>query len=265
MQEAQLMHHMITRHILHPDIRVTVADKELNYNQICERIDRAKSYLTRERNVQVGEKVLMINVIWPGYLIWFLACAELGLEIVESTSFNKIDHVIGNKVHPSDTIDQFTWKNYPLYETSILTTKDMILFRDVAGAGHSHEFIHNLMICNADKLELNENDACLHTRTLCHHIYFLPTLHRCKNHHWCQNDEYIDVIQTCDINRAIIFQNLFLDVLKKMSPSMRNENLTLYVFGSIPNDVVRHVTEKMQNTIVSLDDHRWILSQRKYS
>lgn len=279
---------MITRHILHPDIRVMVGDEKWSRDNLIDGIDRAKSYLIHERGAQACQKVLMISVTWPSHLIWFIACAELGLEFVVCDSptfigsvsvreklslYGEIHHMIGDTRAPffkkfpdmiTTCIKQNAWKDYPIHETPMWATSDSILLHSTTSGttnmpkvcSLTHGFFYDLMIRNADVLCLKEDDICLHTRSL-HHgsvagVYFLPSLYRCKNHRWSYDHDCIDTIQTYEVNRAIIFHGYLSDIPKKMFPSMRNENLTLYVLSAVPKDVVEHLTEKMQHTIVSI-------------
>ena len=279
---------MITRHILHPDIRVMVDDREWNRDQLYERIDRAKSYLIHERGARAGQKVVMLSMRWPHYLIWFLACAELGLEFIVSdypglggsvsvreklSLYGMIHYAIGNvdgeyfeKISDMADchIDRNAWIDYPISETPIWATRDSVLIHSTTSGttsmpkvcSHTHEFFHDLRVRNARVMGFEENDLCLHTKGL-HHgsvagVYFLPSLHRCRYHRWSEHEQCIDVIQTYGVNRALLFYDNIFQLRDQMIPTIKQDNLTIYVLSAVPKDVVDLVVGRMKHTIVSI-------------
>lgn len=280
---------MITRHILHPDIRLMIYDKEWDYTQLCKHIDRAKSYLIHERGARPGQKVLLVSSSWPSYLAWFMACSELGLSFLISDSLNmdkcpasvlhkislygEIHHMIGDRNHVyykhvphlhDRFIDHKEWFNYPISETPIWATRESVLIYSTTSGttnvpkvcSHTHGFYYDLMIRNANVLELKENDLCLHNKGL-HHgsvagVYFLPSLYRCRYHRWCEHDKIIDTIQTYGVNRVLLFYDNIDKLRDQMIPTIKQDNLTLYVLSAVPKDIVDLVVGRMNHTIVSV-------------
>lgn len=196
---------MITRDILHRELKIMVGDESWNRKQIIDGIDRAKSYLINERGAHHGQKIFITSIPWPSYLIWFMAGAELGMSFITTdplrmivgsfsvrekvSLYGEIDHIIGNddvknfcknfrKIPsiPSECIDQFAWVNYPISDTPIWATRDTIIINSTSSGtaslpkvcSHTHGFFYDLMIRNINVLALNEDDMCLHTKILHH-------------------------------------------------------------------------------------------------
>lgn len=249
---------LITRQILHPDIEIwykiypnylpTEIEKINRINRIgsvtrkdlCKDINRAKAYLIKEKKFKKGDKVVLGTTVWPEYLIWFFAIAELGGSFLISDSpeiynsnvidyrlslYDKIDHFIfSHNDHSSFSslrnifIHERAYLNYKTdkkISVSILCNpNDILLYSTSSGTTsipkvvhHSHEFFYDLMLRNIRAFNLKDYDRCLHTKNL-HHgsvlgVYFLPTIMKCKNHFW-------QVMPTVDV-----WQDDFLHYIKK--------------------------------------------------
>jgi acyl-CoA synthetase (AMP-forming)/AMP-acid ligase II len=281
---------IITRNIMKRDIKI-VADKTIfGFEQLSKNINQAKAYLIEQKNVKPGQKVMLFAASWPNYIIWFMACAELGLGFIVSdypslyigsasvreklSLYGEIDHAIGDiggeyfqKISHLATkaIDRDAWKNYSGLPTPVWATEDTILIHSTTSGttnlpkvcSHTHGFFANLMRRNADILGLMEDDHCLHTKIL-HHgsvagVYFLPTLYRCKNHVWCWSDDCLDIIQSHHINRALLFYGNVSEIIEKMHLSKKiNDNLTLYVLAPVPQDAVDLIVNKLGHKLISI-------------
>ena len=280
---------IITRHILHSQMILEVDDNRWDRIGLFRRIDRAKSYLINEKSAQPGQNVVMLGISWPSYLIWFIACAELGMSFVVSDSvglhrcsasvreklslYGDIDYVIGNiedkyfreLPHLYDKyIHHKAWANYhpSSYDTPIWATRDSILIRSTTSGttnipkvcNHTHGFFYDLMVRNADVLNLNENDVCLHTLIL-HHgsvagVYFLPSLYRCKRHRWCEHIECANTIQKYDVNRVLLFYDDVNDMTNRMI--VPNKTMTLYVLSAVTERFIDHMVRRLGNTVTSI-------------
>jgi len=260
---------IITRHILHPHMTLEVGNNIWYRAEICGGIDKAKSYLINEKSAQPGQNVVMLAAPWPSYLIWFIACAELGMSFVICDSvglhrcsasvreklslYGNIDYVIGSiqdkyfceLPHLYDKyIHQEAWREYSkTFDTPIWATRDSILIRSTTSGttnipkvcNHTHGFFYDLMVRNADVLNLNENDVCLHTRIL-HHgsvagVYFLPSLYRCKGHRWCVVEESANTIKNYEIDKILLTYDSIIEMSDKTTTNMIKPNriMTMYV------------------------------------
>lgn len=283
---------IITRHILHPQMILEVNDNRWSRDEILDGIDRAKSYLINEKKVKPGQNVVMLAIHWPSYLIWFMACAELGLSFVICDSvglhrcsasvreklslYGEIDHVIGSIQDQyfcelphlyEKYIHQGAWINYPkTFDTPIWANRDSILIRSTTSGttnipkvcNHTHGFFYDLMIRNADVLNLNENDVCLHTRIL-HHgsvagVFFLPSLYRCKGHRWCVVADSAKTIEKYDIDRILISYDSIIEITDKTTNKMviPKKIMTMYVLSHVSNQFLDHVVKHLGNTVISI-------------
>lgn len=220
---------IIDRKIINPNIYVKsyygqfkkLEESALTYSEIIYKIDQAKTYLITERKAKVGQKVFLVDNSWPNHLIWFFACAELGLSFIVSdypslpdsksvinklNLYGQIDHVIVSskgklyrslssylhgKIIESSIYDSI--KNPSLNLPTITDGSVPLLYSTTSGTTgtprivqHSHEFFYNLLERNAKLYQLKEEDKCLHTKGL-HHgsvtgVYFLPTIKYCSYH-----------------------------------------------------------------------------------
>lgn len=192
------------------------------YDELIDLINRAKTYLIKERNAKAGDQVIICQGDY--YVPWFYACCELGLAFViadhpSSTGwetfnayFGEIHHVIkestDESVIPFDVIYQdavFEMNDIIEYSNDecknvFLATPNSILTRAIKNRGfldltqqynieeHSHEYYYHLMERNAKLYNLVLNDRCFHTKIL-HHgtvlgVIFLSAMKYCKYHFW---------------------------------------------------------------------------------
>lgn len=229
---------IITRHLINPDISLktyslrdnVLVEQEFNRDDISVLINRAKTYLIKEKNCQPGQTIFLADVLWPSYLAWFFAGAELGLNFVVSefsvdqnnykfvedilfNTYGKIDFYIGVNEHrrQSDTficrsefIVSNTALNYPDQSqgNTIWATPDTVLIQATTSGTtgepkvikHNHQLFFGLMDRNAKVYGLDNNNRCLHTKIL-HHgsvigVYFLPTMKHCRYHYWLNFKDY---------------------------------------------------------------------------
>lgn len=226
---------VINREILNKNLKVKSIDArnneiithQANYREIIDAINRAKTYLLKEKNAQPGQKILLAANGWPQYLIWFIASVELGLSFVVSDhptilnsesvanklkSFGEIDYLIGDlnseeiKWYPS-LIDKFVDRNvFFSYtdqshkDTFLCKETDVLLWSTSSGTtdtpkviSHTHKFFYELLERNAKLYNLKESDKCLHTKGL-HHgsvtgVYFFPTIKYCSEHYYAPSDK----------------------------------------------------------------------------
>lgn len=236
--------------------------EELNYQQLIDYIDRAKTYLILEKNCQVGDKVLLASNQWPEYLVWFFAVSELGMSFIVSdypaldnslsvanklSLYGKIDHIIGEE-HSRNIFllpDNYqksliTWDCFRHYENKECknliraSPQDILLYSTSSGTTstpkiikHTHEFFYNLLERNARLYNLKELDRCLHTKGL-HHgsvtgVYFLPTIKYCSYHY------YAKITIDCTTPGTSTPQN-WVDMLQK-----ENINRCLMFYDMIDN------------------------------
>jgi hypothetical protein len=224
---------VITREILNPNLSIessiTHADGSIqnvikSYNEITFDIDCAKTYLINERNAQAGQKVLLCENAWPHFLIWFIACSELGMGFVfldqininnseslvnKLNGYGKIDHVI---VWPYGTlaknlgpynVDPIHVGVYSFYRSPLTrpdehtdvflaTPESKLFYRMTDGIPkiieHSHQYVYDLLERNAKLYNLKDNDSCLHTTGF--HLnfspasYILPVIKYCATHYF---------------------------------------------------------------------------------
>lgn len=224
---------LINREILNPNLKIKllVDDpnlvSEFTYKDIIRSINQAKSYLIIEKKCKAGQKVLLATSGWPQYLVWFIACAELGMSFVVSdhpniensksvakklTLYGEIDHLIGrmgsevltyypnliNKLIDRDSY--FTYKSQEHANTFWAIPDSIILYATSSGTtdtpkvvSYTQRFFSNLLERNAKLYNLKDTDKCLHTKGL-HHgsvtgVYFLPTIKYCANHYYAKSFE----------------------------------------------------------------------------
>jgi len=219
---------LITSDILHPDFQVHVPHgyhlsliEKYSRNDILRRVSQAKSFLLQQ-GCRPGQKIILTHNVWPYYLVWFLAGADLGLTFVVSDYpkmtrlfsvkkklelYGEIDIVIGTSEYDpewaffKDTAKSiFNMRSYLSVEVAkdfnpVFATPDTVLIAATSSGStgtpkiikHTHRFFYQLLHRNARLYNLHPDDSCLHTKIL-HHgsvtgVFFLPTLAYCKHHH----------------------------------------------------------------------------------
>lgn len=224
---------LINREIINPNLRIkllvenTDLVSEFTFKDIIRSINKAKTYLVNEKGCKAGQKVLLATSGWPQYLVWFIACAELGMAFVVSdhpniensksiakklTLYGEIDHLIGRlgsevlNYYPSlinkliDRDAYFGYKNQEHANTFQAVPDSIILYATSSGTtdtpkvvSYTQRFFYDLLERNAWLYNLKEDDRCLHTKGL-HHgsvtgVYFLPTIKYCANHYYAKSFE----------------------------------------------------------------------------
>lgn len=221
------MTEIITRHILHKNLTLTVHRGlyEIDFykgSDLIPLINRAKTYLIKEKQCKPGQSIFLTDVTWPSYLAWFFAGAELGLNFIVSEvpllsnnfdiigkrlleKYGTIDFFIGDirtgKALLGDTFSDIDKNLLNDYHDESLgnvvhATPDSILIKSVTSGTtgepklvtHTHKLFYLLMDRNAKIYNLQTQNRCLHTKIL-HHgsvigVFFLPTLKYCARHYW---------------------------------------------------------------------------------
>jgi len=223
---------VITRNFLNKNLKIIKNDNIYTYNDYISFINKAKTYLIKERNAKPGQKILFASTLWPHYLAWFIAASELGMSFVVSdfpllhrsksvntklSLYGEIDHVI--KSNASEMEEFFSasqnsfWKNKIFDHTAYeycseecsaefwVKETDILLYATSSGTTntpkvteYSQEFFYMLADRNAKLYKLDANDKCLHTRNL-HHgsVVGVYFLPTLK---YCENhfpDEFVDL------------------------------------------------------------------------
>lgn len=226
---------LITRRILHPRWTLTYRDykdlapgdlkgqlRQIDRRQLSVMIDRAKTYLVRERNFRPGDRVFLATTQWPEFPAWFFAVAELGGTFLVSSGPGLYNHrVVDYRLAIYGSVDHFIWwtndepsfsgvKDQFIDETLILEDlprdpqisqqincgpQTLLLMSTSSGTTsrpklikHDHDFFWQLMRRNQGVFKLGPEDLCMHTKNL-HHgsvmgVYLLPSLNRCRRHYW---------------------------------------------------------------------------------
>lgn len=219
----------INRDLIHSDIRIKAPSDtapgdfiSFRYPEVITLINRAKTYLIKEKNCRPGQKVLLATNGWPQYVAWWTAVAELGMAFVVSdypyvsTSrsvakkldlYGDIEYLVGNvyggdfpywpRELTSRFIDRdiiFSYTDETKGNVYLNKEDDVLLYSTSSGTtdtpkviAHTQKFFYDLLHRNAKLYNLKESDRCLHTKGL-HHgsvtgVYFLPTLKYCKYHY----------------------------------------------------------------------------------
>jgi acyl-CoA synthetase (AMP-forming)/AMP-acid ligase II len=223
---------LITSDILHPDFQVQIAHspghkinqvETFSREEILNCVDQAKTFLLIQ-GCRPGQKIILTHNVWPHYLIWFLAGADLGLTFVVSDYpkmtrffsvkkklelYGEIDIVIGTQENDAEwkffkntAKHIFEMLSYSMVKATkaakqIFATPETVLIAATSSGStgtpkiikHTHSFFYRLMHRNAKLYDLKSHDRCLHTKIL-HHgsvtgVFFLPTLKYCKYHFHC--------------------------------------------------------------------------------
>jgi acyl-CoA synthetase (AMP-forming)/AMP-acid ligase II len=205
-----------------------------SYQEIIQYINQAKTYLIKEKKCKEGQKVLLAMSGWPQYLVWFIACAELGMSFVVSdypnienyksvakklNLYGGINHLIGrpksevlkhypsiiNRLINSNVI--YGYRDQAHADTFWAKSSSIILYATSSGTtdtpkviSYTQKFFYDLLERNARLYNLKDEDRCLHTKGL-HHgsvtgVYFLPTLKYCSNHYYAKSYDSITKDQT---------------------------------------------------------------------
>ena len=216
----------ITRNIINKNFTATglyldensqVQTEYIDYPTLIYKIDLAKTFLVKEKNAKPGQHVLLSTHFWPNYLIWFFACAELGMKFIVSDfpksklAFAQMpvigtaDIIVYDLLYPDGFDDEkyaaglFSSKVLDNYTPTELVTdiyaqeNEIILIGTSSGSTgapkiieHTHEFFYRNMHTNADLYNLKESETCWHNKNLQHGavlgVFFLPTINRCANH-----------------------------------------------------------------------------------
>lgn len=215
---------VIDRSILHKNLTLTIYKSSdysytLTYSQIINLIDRAKTYLLTERNAKIADKVFICTC--DLYLVWLIACAELGLLLIVCSShkvsiftqyqhiYGKINHVIvPYQEHFHFVLNEFgnrcieaeipnTYENTECKDVMYATPKTKLTLSvsetniqnfDFTKFTHTHNFYYQLLYRNGNLYKLTEQDKCMHNKVL-HHgsslgTFFLPTIAYCQRHYW---------------------------------------------------------------------------------
>lgn len=240
---------LISRSIINKDFNLKILDKELEFDRIdiIRLIDRAKTFLIKERQVRPNDKVIL--TFGDYYIPWFFACAELGLTFIISAShvvknykklndrygdiqhlivpFNKTDLEEFRNTYSDIALDMNLIKDYDevsesatiwATDNSILTLsiseKYNLKLKNIVPEEHTHDFYYRLMQRNSTVLNLNRDEKCFHLRIL-HHgsslgTFFLPTFYSCANHFWCDETDHrwAKYLITYKINRCLIFERM---------------------------------------------------------
>jgi hypothetical protein len=202
---------------LYLDENLQIQTEFIDYETLIHKIDLAKTFLVKEKNAKPGQHVLISTHFWPNYLIWFFACAELGMKFIVSDfpksklAFEQLpvigiaDIIIYDMVYPPGFDDEkykdglFSSKVLDNYNPTELVTDiyakehEVILIGTSSGTTgvpkiieHTHEFFYRNMHINADLYNLKESEKCWHNKNLQHGavlgVFFLPTINRCATH-----------------------------------------------------------------------------------
>jgi acyl-CoA synthetase (AMP-forming)/AMP-acid ligase II len=242
---------LLSRSILNPQLVIRVftdtdpknptLSSDIPYATIIEQINRAKTYLIKERNARPGQKVLLAASAWPSYVIWFIAVAELGMSFVVSdypfinssqsvenklSLYGDIQQVIGDpesevvteipfshnlidfsitRTYTDDSCADVMWAtpdSIMIYSTSSGTTDTPKVIPT------TQKFLYDLLERNAKLYDLKTSDICLHTKGL-HHgsvtgVYFLPTIKYCSTHYFAR---FHDNLPDCPVNWVDLVQS----------------------------------------------------------
>lgn len=204
----------ITKNIINRNISIDCSarhainesDQEsYNFNDLKIYIAQAKRFLLEEKNFKKGDRVVLCTTIWPEFIIWFFAVAELGGIFLVLDSPTRVSFgIFGYRLEVYGRVDHFIHPNNEIYRSLIKKLKmekisipdrsyvlkiyskeidrlilaensDPILASLSSGSSdkhrivtHTHEFFYKLAKRNIRILNLKENDRCSHVRNLHH-------------------------------------------------------------------------------------------------
>lgn len=223
---------IISRDSLHKNLVITALSIENNYistenkysikktityyDEIIKSIDHVKEYLINVKNCKPGQKITSSISYWPSYVIWFYACAELGLTFVVSdypkseitisklSIYGEISFMIQDepvelfeKNYPDKIINvqEINNYNYSGNPTPIWASDDtVILLATSSGTTGTpkvidctHEWFYDAIEREEKIYQLKEDDKCFHSKGLYHgsicQAYFLPVMKYCAYHY----------------------------------------------------------------------------------
>lgn len=302
---------VVTREILNPNLviecEIRQEDSSIQYikktySDLIRDINSAKTYLVNERNVQPGQKVLLCEHSLPHFLIWFIACSELGLGFVFVDSINRnnyesfinklnaygqVDHVIvwpygtlGINIgtHHSDPIHVGIYGFYmspftrpDAHADVMLATADAPLFYVMSDGipvitSHSHQYVYNLIKRNVNLYNLTESDVCLHTTNLIEHstpaTYLLPTLNKCATHYYTTFTDLDTFVQSHNITQTISKHRLF-ETRETLGPVLVDDECLDDFFG-VFNNSNNLLTIRKPDGTMSVTNYEFFQSGNKF-
>lgn len=205
---------IITKNIINRNISIDCSNRYsnressqaiYNFDDLSKSIAQAKLFLINNRAFKKGDRVVLATSIWPEFVIWFFAAAELGgvflvLDSPTRVSFgifkyrldiyDKIDHFI----HPDLDEYRSLIKKLGIEKKSIIDSvyrlqsycdkienlvcvknSDTLLCSLSSGTTgkpklifHNHDFFYRLMLRNVKIFGYKESDRCSHIRNLHH-------------------------------------------------------------------------------------------------
>lgn len=285
---------VIDRNILNKNLTLTIYKSldysyTLPYSQIINLIDRAKTYLLIERNAAPGDRVFISTC--DLYLIWLIACAELGLVLLVSASHNvshfteykhvygEINHVIvsyqayfqfvidefGERCIDSEIIKTYenTDKKDEIYASAdsmltLSTSESNIKNFNFETFNHTHNFYYRLLCRNGHLYQLQELDKCMHNKIL-HHgsslgTFFLPTIMFCRYHFWVpEHLKWNQIIIKEKINRCLF---MYYDIIAFRAKSANRQYdlsfLKIYTLRSPGDRELDYYIKQCDSTIISI-------------
>ena len=134
----------VSRHSLSKNFNLTslidengkIIKKTIKYDEFIILIDRAKHYLIKEKNAKHGQVALMACVFWPDYLVWWFACAELGITLTTS-EFPKPVNLMNDPYIIGRDVDHWIFDYQPMIDhllsgTGASVWKDKIIVSECA-------------------------------------------------------------------------------------------------------------------------------------
>lgn len=237
---------MITQDIINKSLLIHSNTEQYNYKTVIKHINQAKQYL-QNRPIIKGQQVLIKVTEWPSFLIWFFACAELGLIVVTVDNDNLKDNqklkVYGDIDIVITDVDAYT--SYSAIPIPYLISPKDILFRSTSSGttddpkvvSYTHEFCCQILHRNAKLYNLESIDSCLHTKALQHGsilcVYLLPTISYCSNHYCSTSKDWRKLTST--ITRCL----LYYDMLDS-KPLPNNDRLVMYTLTPINPALIKN-------------------------
>lgn len=241
---------MINRTIIYPDLKIFSNGLSYNYDEIILKINQAKNYL-HNKLLTKGQIVCLCVTTWPDFLIWFIACSELGLILATLDHENlkdssrldlyNVEYIINEDDDFSDSAETDIFIN--------IKSTDVLMYSSSSGTfgkpkivSYTHEFCYQLMKRNSNVYQLTSDDRCLHTKGLQHGaivpVYFLPTIHSCKYHYYTSCKEWFDILPT--VSRCLLYYDMINGEIPK------SLHTTFYTLTPIADNLINN------NTIFSI-------------
>jgi acyl-coenzyme A synthetase/AMP-(fatty) acid ligase len=255
--------------------------RSLDLSELVSLVAGAKTHLI-QRGVAPGDQVLLIHTVWPQYLAWFLACAELGLVLVVSDEhldsayvsdllhrcYGDIRWVIADQNqnwqlqhHTAELISSVISGAHTSSADQIWSTPQSVLIRaSTSGTtgwptvtDFTHAELMSLAYRNAQVLGFQGWHRCLHTKIL-HHgsvvaVHFLPALLSCDQHwHLPELPEVprhlmARLIQTENIQQVLCFYQQFSDLAEHLDPDILMPDLHINVLSGVHTSELQRVTK----------------------